>query len=1634
MGCCNNKSALIYCALVVLAVTLAVSAAAQQEVRVYKGAATDATYQWNESCIHGPYVCPQCGYSSLTAGTCPDPWNSHGGTVTLVQVGPGAASQRIVSTADTAAGACDIQYADGNGVMQYLAVVGRPFQRRDRVYPRAAGTGTHWAAGDHIRFLFSAPGVGRVAATMGLTSGTVPSGFEIAPCPFRVTDGEVVQIRYSAVTGRCQVYSDLDGLDYDNNPTLGSDEYTATGAFRFLIPVGAPSFAAEFTVHSNSVIIPNTSEAAPPAGVNFVAGLPVNWGDPILQSRSLYLTAQANGSNVICDGVTGLVVETGTPIQHHYRIPYQAVGIGHTRVLFRNAGEFVWRYNINSSGNAMDGLPAASHPGGVGVPLPAHHGPIGEQVQPADAAWLCSRIRVPKSGQTWRDHNGDLLPDPVEPNPASRGYGRFLVGRVLPGGFVDDTVIPGASARRTMSVLNRWRLPTGTTYAYRCPGCGALLTSAQTGTNYDADPANDCPYCLTDIPSPPPHFDGSATLADYAVTSLTPPPDLFAAGRPTVRPVIPASAVKIDTPAGTTTKLGPNQTAIRAVQIDVPAYQPPSDPTPTLDNHLDANWGYRGMMMVYNDENGNGKWDVFYRDPLSGVTLPATTAVGTAYGGTHAYCPTCGAVYYGQVPTFCPFDGTPLVTSVPNVVAETDLACEEFDVYDLQISVLKHAVIAHAGDTVDIGRVSPGVDANLVDTTVSPGGVPGLPPGRAAFGSDTAAVSTLTRNEGNMPLAGGYSVQVDEAVLTAAGAGLRNRTLGRWLLSNPLLPDTFSWWLDGAGGVFPPAYANDAGGVGYSGGVREGRGLAGWPVPLGQASGNYAGQYVAYLENNGVPGLQYIDRTSGAVLTAGDVDGDGVADNFFDPRVDEPLEPVFAFNTRLRVAESRFPYSGYYSTDTTPVLRMDHAPSGAVTNLQVLWSSNRDSVSGSGATMPGGAAPPSTSPASAAMPGYPLNILVANAAPIGPGGASHYRGFAWSNSVATAVTADKAATNPGTVNSAPVTYEDADGNQWLIWHRSIATTQGTVSALQYDRNTPGATTWPNAPGYIYASGLRYENACGFADPQVTNPATGNRYHWLFWHSGPDGGERLYFRWAWDPADGSTADNEGPLPVDNSAPADAASTVVTDYSSGISIKKPSHGPFVYTKDPSAFYWNAGPGAAPQVHVFFSGYLRYQGNADICWVKYAMVDPGTANVLMTDPTVNYGKLTFPRVQNNDRLPPVAFSGGVPVAWPGEEMNSDGMRQSFSSRHLDWMVHDNGLGDDFGSAPNPALGDPQLYIGLVYAGATLAPEMYAISWSQPDAYDQARGVYRIQAPLTSAIGTVTVNPLPALPAMEIDPAAGTVTFSRPLFDPNNPADVSCALNTTPVANGGAGMPPGLVDVVLYIDYTPFIWRLTTSGANDDCPNAFLETDPTGTVVQQKRLSVFWRRTYSHAAPPHFGRTSFMYRAWTLSVQVNRPPVSGNPTIEIYDRATGTFNAYGGVSYVNSTDGIITFPPGTEGRVFRITYNSAVDGSAHTETHRVLGWSEEVPVAVDTVTSEGPLSVVQEVYQVASGVPGTALHAVRYWLFWSSARSVYDLRLPAANGSDIKQSADIYCATFVPDYATLVPQVQATTNSVDG
>lgn len=208
---------------------------------------------------------------------------------------------------------------------------------------------------------------------------------------------------------------------------------------------------------------------------------------------------------------------------------------------------------------------------------------------------------------------------------------------------------------------------------------------------------------------------------------------------------------------------------------------------------------------------------------------------------------------------------------------------------------------------------------------------------------------------------------------------------------------------------------------------------------------------------------------------------------------------------------------------------------------------------------------------------------------------------------------------------------------------------------------------------------------------------------------------------------------------------------------------------------------------------------------------------------------------------------------------------------------------------------------------------------------------------------------------------------------------------------------------------------------------PSAFYDPRTAG------RLTVFWRRSYPVSEAPHFGRPSYMYKCYTTSVQVGRPPVSGTPTITEWTSGNAVT-----VLSSNPNAGIYTLDPATGQAYLRVAYNGA--GGSYVERHQVIGWSQEMVVPLDTVIGDGSMVAVPEAFDVPP-IEGAAasVPAVRYWLFWSSPRGVYDLRLVEDNGTRVAgdlavhPSSDIYSAVVAPDFGSLAPERTAPTISPD-
>lgn len=1602
---------------------------------------------------------------------------------------------------------------------------------------RLTGGGT-FTAQTQFRFLILAPGVTRPCVAPPTVPGNLqnidPAGglfgvndaqatkeqfIEIGINPHRVDNGDEWLIRVDReedgagvpevrVRAASLAYGfDMD-IEDDNVNAAGDGIYlTNSGALSITLhhtpfdPLVAPgateSWLFYFRVISNTKLRPGWEDlryAGAPAHADPTDDLSdFSLSDPFPDSddvKECWLDKGAGG--VITD--TSDVVETGNaPIQ--YMIPPNAVGPGIAAVQYRERGDnlaqphteegdyrfydgWEWQYDwVDTVMNEEIAQKEDDDTAGSGNFRANGGGTDNHQewVQYlAECRFFSSRVSIPPTGDRWAHSDNTAASSPVED---AGNYARVVVGRqLLPAGIPAvyfGEYGPGVRTptREFLAVNRIYDVTTDTLTPRRCPFCGYTWDEDSTDPN-----DNNCPV----------HTDtAGVTFTTYYTAGLQMYRSLAVAGMDETtggvtprRHVIPNSAVDYQEqnyfvyPYEVDAASAQEQ----AVTVTIPRNQPPSVPAGpggSFQNDLNNDEGYRGGMVLHADaqnyaadsEGLSGlEWDLFYRCPDCGMLRnnPGSHPGGGCSG--HELCPLCGTEYpHGT--SECPFcrygsgTGEDLITVTGGArIQEHDLWCEEFDAADLQVSVLRRTLVRSATPSLQIGRVQPGVTTTRPDTNIQ-----NLANGYRAFPSDNSIGAWLsTLNEGNVttpvrigsvydPLAPAqdrgqpYFSRVDAPAYDnsyariAQTAPITRRTMSGY---DPLLALNPEW------DIYAPL-PNAAGGREWYGLLAAGR--IGWPIPLGQPVGTYVGSSLWFLDTDGDGYLDFeIGGSGGTVVTT--------ETRAYDPLVDLPREPVYDVVTGdVTIAASRIPQNDYFSADGSPVPII--VPGSGI---QVIWAGNR--ASAAAAASPGLACPPGAGVANIPSSAAAGNLLYATAGFVAPGPSDPlYRGYEWATSGDLLVNPSNLTNDstPGSVSSSPWALTDSSGTtRWAFWHHMISHPGGTQSTLRYDQTN----TWNwdgSGPGeWMYASGLPKENLRSFIDAEGE--------HWLFWHTGTQGRQQLMYRWDYTP--GSTDNNEGRVPADNRAYAEWREDVfnaidprVAWPGAPVRIRKPSQSPFVYTKDPSVFLSSDGT-----VNVFFAGYARSEGQSDICWTRYAI-----GGMTGQDTTLpNYGKIAFNRVSTS-MGPYVHLGGGSWVPMP-EQFNANGLRQVFSSRHMDWMVHDDGAGDSFATSPLPTGGvtldatqpnyvwsqnhlDPVMCIGLIYdtPGDGSRPEtnLFRLTWSDGE-YLRARGVYRVTPVLYPFGGATLADPPgevvgsgyylrdPKVPGrrvmMEINPATGTVAFTSPLFNVDNPGDPLAVLDSSMAVASGAT----LVDVALYGAYYPYVYRVTRNGADDDSPAAFHLEEGN---VDPSRLSVFWRRSYPVSAAPHFGRSAIMYKSFSQAIQVNRPSIIGITSLT--DLLAGT-----DVTPMSTAEelarGVIRVSVGSLGRTLRVEYNSS-DGGSYTECHQVPGWSVDTPLPIQTGGAEGRLTVKPEVYTINNreDQSGATINAVRYWLFWTGLGTVYDMRLlnattadttpdasPRAGGTPIfYQSADVYTAVVSPNAGPVVRERQVSTVPFD-
>ncbi len=1377
----------------------------------------------------------------------------------------------------------------------------------------------------------------------------------------------------------------------------------------------------------------------------------------------------------------------GTAEPVPYVIPPNMVGVGIAAVQYSNEGDdlsgdhddrndfrfyngWEWQYDyqedVTNDGLARKNPPAQKFESG---PPNSTQRPWVQYL--GECHYFSSRVELPPPTETWLHSDGSgTLPWP------NADYPRIVIGEVDGSGNVAGEYGPGANTpTRYFELYNRCHHDSGSGQddrVLRCDFCGYTFVDTT-----PSDPSDDlCPF----------HPDSNMTvLSTYYTAGVELWRKLAVSGEvestggtSAVRHVLPEIALKYheDRRYVYPSEISAATAGDQAVHFEIPKYQPPSVPAvagANYANNLSGDEGYRGGLIVHADQRNYGSgssgltggWNVFYRCPdCGGLTTDPDNHPATACSG-HQVCPYCGSEYppsaaYGTQCGFCGGDLDSVTGD--DTVQEHDLWCEEYDVGDIQVSVLRKPAMRATVPAVQIGRVQPGVNTYRPDTNVQ-----NVAAGYRAFPSETSPRTGLpVLNDGNVTspirVANVYDPDASAREISlphysrievpaydysytriAQSTPITRLTLQSY---NPGLTADAEWDITSA---LPFA----TGGTELFGRLQAG--YSGYPVPLGQPAGTYLGQTLYFLDTDGDGALDFEIGGPGGTAT-------NTFDAQFDPLADHPLEPVYdTVLGDVRVFGSRLPQNDYYSADASPVPIID--PDNKV---QVIWVGNRPSVYEPTPKAVGSECPPGNSTANIPSSSAPVNLLYAKAEYAGDVADDQlYRGYAWDAAAGLLTDAYNLSNDSaeGTVSSSPWALGDAAA-RWVFWHRRLQHPGGTESTLRYDTSTASDWAWTGsgAGEWIYASGLPKENLRSFID--------GDGEHWLFWHTGSEGKQYLMYRW--DYTLGTTDNKEGPVPVTNRAApqwrADAFPAIdPRDTANDVGIKKPTQSPFTYTKDPSVFSDPSG-----NVNLFFSGYARSEGEADICWTRF---DPGGMDG--ADSTIpNYGKLAFSRLQPADG-PYVYTTSGSWVAMP-EEFSANGLRQVFSSRGLDWLCHhttedwsfahgyDGSLAEVDPEARNPgdinltpgnsnylwsnSYLDPAFCLALIYDdpsdGNRPQAQLFHVAW-QKGTYYRSRGAYRVLPrlyPLTAGAPPAAlvdsgsgyyllmdpkVTELRAkgmtVPdqyvVMEIGPATGTVSFSSPLYNVDNPAD---PVTVFPARDAEAD----LMDVAVYGAYYPYVYRVTRNGADDDCPSAFYNAD-----LDPGRLTVFWRRRYPVSSSPHFGRSGFMHKTYTTSVRVAKPSISSIASVvNAYD--TGTDIPYS----ANNGAGIITVSEGYIGYTLQITYDSADGSSGVVEWHEVPGWSVETPVPIRTGGAEGRLVVKPEAYTVKNEQDEDVSN-VRYWLFWTSLGRVYDLRLldassaRAAGDPIIVQSADVYSAVVSPDAGPVIRERRTSSVSFD-
>ncbi len=1551
---------------------------------------------------------------------------------------------------------------------------------------------------DYVRFAFLMPGAKFPAARVSIDSNMNELNLDsndVGVNPVRVTDGQEFWVQQYVNTFYMQfwwpppvpmltvtcvrVYSSQDGLVFygvywgAGSSTPGDVRIlTADGALRVDVPdASAPApppggngwspnpvnRVTHLTVDANVVVVPRGEDTTPDPDFHSVPPLAMVPGaQPQWPQKQNYFVIPSNGR--VADWQTP-VAATGNPPQHFYVIPQGAVGKGWVVVQWRDATytdpaafnrisnpldnqmrtrngitwwyerRCEWHYDwLTVSGSSIyTDLWGNCEAAASGTDLRNVHTPTANEDDPPPyiaCAFISARPHVPPTGNFWvhGSVSEQLEPDP-DPNSPD-GHAVVVVGEVS-GNNVSGTYEPGTrTVQRSFTLVNRLN------EVKICPACGSVNDRN----------ASTCRFCGESLGSVKPRSPWLSAFVDIDV-----PPEVDMPGdrysdplnpKPDYHAAIPDTALEVGPHGGW--YYGP-RIASMWIGFDLPKYLPPSVPpgaNPAV-NDLNSDPGYRGRLVVFHRPtseertadftaarvNGypldtNWRWDAYYRCAFCGAKHDAPGPCQNGGDQGVKVCPVCGTIFKRTVNT-CPFCGENLQNWPRdgtfcglNHVDEMGISAEEYEPFEVLVSVGRKCEIAAKQAAVTLGRVAPGVPAGEPDTTVGTSS-----PAKPEPSDVSPAAGVAVMNEGNVSA----SVQTLGTDLHNAAVSAGELSAGGSAQRSPMTIGTVS--------AQPLSGTQPLRAVRAEPGAAEGfpaleivqAGMLGKPVPLGQPAGVHSGLAVFFFDLNGNGALDFFDASQNVVTNT--------ANAAFDPIRDLPLEPVAAADMKVRVAETAFVGNDYFSSDMWPALTFGYTGVGGDANsLLLAFSTNRPPAGTVNAANPPRTGPPP------AEPNEPINVDYLSAGLLTDPNDPLYRHYQWRLSGSNldnphALTVDA---TPGTINGAPFLLDsrNLDNNWYAFWHKRRPTQAGVESSVRFNSTASGPSSDFSATneGWMFTTGLPMMGLRAVVAPTAQG---GGNETWLFWHSGARGSQRIYFLRGFDPANPQRGD---PLPLDNSfgsQPHRETAPVWLPDGTAVDARKPAAGPFAYAKDPHA--WAAteyvpGGGTDLVINVIFSGYVRHEENADICWVKFRAGNLANGPQFAAQRQNNWGKKAFPRLQGRVQIP------GTNV-WAGEELAADAKRQTFASRHLDWVVR-SGPNFDFGRQPDWDAGagnpvDPRLLLAVSVGGANPGVSVYEITWQHSQStWLRARNAYVVQPRLRLIAGNDVLaglaypgdpmpyrlvdphtagQPQPAPLQLEIAPAAGRVRFSAPLMNTEAPDDPGALINTRVL--------PNALDVQLFADYTPMIWRITRDPDNDDCPWAFWNSNQNGYLI------FFWRRWYQVEEGTQGMRSSFMYKLWVPGVRVTKPPIAGNATVY-------RWNGSGWVDITADCD-IYTQSGAIVIRNFRITstpwrirvvYTPAGAAGPVTEEYTALGWTLPKQVPVETDVSLGPFAVAAEAY-TALGVP-----VVKFWLAWTSPRALLDLRPPASGGGGLVQSSDVYLATVVPEVNSLIAEpVQA-------